>query len=428
MSANEEHGRGHLDREHNDGKPCDELALLALSAMYHRHSIVVTKNKAWCSIESPTPMNLLQSLSACTVRLLYIGDLTFGVLKWKPQIPKPVSAKPRLGEFKIVEEYTLDEQNSTFKKLAVVKPTSVATATCDKQSGVPDSSLSPEKAVLIPQTSPQPPLPTKPKVVYTADNTEFYVGTGPVASKQEPELDTIFLDSYPWKKELRVTVRRLSDFEISYWTGGDNNQDKDVFNPEQNTVYLKKEVSFETVPLRTSMDARTCSHLKDKPHTDVTLAVSSGEQSTENLLAHAKSLIKRVSEALGTSNELKTKDEPTASSTPMVNTDLTQHATLTQQQVRVETSSDKQPVKCQMCKYSCTSVVALTDHHKNYHGILKCEHCEKAFSSKPALDKHMHLHTNTMTFVCEECGQGFPFKSRLLQHKIIHTEFRFLCK
>ena len=51
----------------NGGKPCDELALLVLSAMYHLHSLVVTKNKTWCSIESPTPMNLLQAMSACTV-------------------------------------------------------------------------------------------------------------------------------------------------------------------------------------------------------------------------------------------------------------------------------------------------------------------------------------------------------------------------
>ena len=111
----------------NDGKPCDELALLILSVMYHRHSLVVTKGKTWCTISSPTPMNLLQCMSACTVRLLYLGDLTFGVLKWKPQVPKTVTDKPKQGEFKIVEEYTLDEQESSFKKLAVVKPTPVET-------------------------------------------------------------------------------------------------------------------------------------------------------------------------------------------------------------------------------------------------------------------------------------------------------------
>ena len=97
--------------------------------------------------------------------------------------------------------------------------------------------------------------------------------------------------------------------------------------------------------------------------------------------------------------------------------------------VRVETSVDKPSIKCQMCNYTCTSVTALTNHHKNDHGVLKCEYCGKAFSSKPSLDKHMYVHTNTMAYVCEECGHGFPFKSRMLQHKITHsTESRYQCK
>ena len=82
-----------------------------------------------------------------------------------------------------------------------------------------------------------------------------------------------------------------------------------------------------------------------------------------------------------------------------------------------------------MCTYICASVTALADHHKNDHRVLKCDTCGKAFSSKPSLDKHMYVHTNTMAFVCEECSQGFPFKSHLLQHKITHsTDWRYLCK
>ena len=73
----------------NDGLCCDELALLALSAMYHRHTLVVTKNKFWCTIESAVPLNLLEVMKQCTVRLLYMGNLGFGFLKWKPRDPKP---------------------------------------------------------------------------------------------------------------------------------------------------------------------------------------------------------------------------------------------------------------------------------------------------------------------------------------------------
>ena len=38
---------------------CDELGLLSLSALYQRHTLVVTANKLWSTIEHPTPVNLL---------------------------------------------------------------------------------------------------------------------------------------------------------------------------------------------------------------------------------------------------------------------------------------------------------------------------------------------------------------------------------
>ena len=73
----------------NDGSCCDELAILALSAMYQRHTLVVTKNKFWSAIESAVPLSVLELMKHCTVRLLYMGNLGFGVLKWKPRDPEP---------------------------------------------------------------------------------------------------------------------------------------------------------------------------------------------------------------------------------------------------------------------------------------------------------------------------------------------------
>ena len=77
----------------NDGFCCDELALLALSAMYQRHTLVVTKNKFWSTIESTVSLNTLELMKHCTVRLLYMGNLGFGILKWKPKRPQtPICA------------------------------------------------------------------------------------------------------------------------------------------------------------------------------------------------------------------------------------------------------------------------------------------------------------------------------------------------
>ena len=411
----------------NNGKPCDELALLTLSAMYHRHSLVVTKNKTWCSIESPTPMNLLNAMSACTVRLLYLGDLTFGVLKWKPQIPKPAVAKPHLGEFKIVEEYTLDDQQSSFKKLAVVRPTHVEMATCNKEPSVdPSVSYSVKERVPIEVVPPTPSCvkASQPKILYAAENTGFYVETSPSTSERESAADTISPESYPWKKKLCVSIHRLSDFEISYWTG-DNTQD--AGKPPIKLEPTSDELSPSTsVPENTNIR----SHLKDEPTPDAPGPAAASSISTEKLLAHAKSLIKGISNALGTSEEPKTKRHTVvANPTPNTTTGSSQLTTSSVGQVPVETRSDRKPIKCQMCEHTCTSMTALSNHHRSDHGVVQCEYCKKAFASKASLDKHMHMHMNVKSFVCEECGQGFPFKSHLLQHQITHdTESRFMCK
>ena len=64
---------------------CDELGLLSVSALYQRHTLVVTANKLWSTIEHPTPLNLLELLNECSVKLVYLGQLWFGELKQHPQ-------------------------------------------------------------------------------------------------------------------------------------------------------------------------------------------------------------------------------------------------------------------------------------------------------------------------------------------------------
>ena len=370
-------------------------------------------------------------MSACTVRLLYLGDLKFGVLKWKPQVPKPVTDKPKLGAFKIMEEYTLDEQQSTCKKLAVIKPTPVETTKHIDQPSASVCAIVPEEAEQLLHDKPsvislERDPPPKPTVVYAAENTNFFVETTPDTSNSGQQMDIVSADNYPWKKKLCVSVRRLSDFEISYWCGGPKQASTELpikveTIPVKGIMVLKQEADLVQDEKINRRSRRKCFHIEGEPSTD---------QTTEKLLAHAKSLIKSVSVALGMTDELKTKSDSRAQSSPKSSSGKphTPHHS-----VHVETSKEQQSVdkqiKCQMCNYVCTTVRALTDHHTNDHGILKCNCYGKAFSSKPFLDKHMHVHTNLMAYVCEECGQGFPFKSRMLQHKITHSvESRFQCK
>ena len=208
------------------------------------------------------------------------------MLKWKPQLPKPVVAKPRLGEFKIVEEYTLDKQNSSFKKLAVVRPTPVETPLNVEQPSMVTSPSVPVKddskvlssKALPPTSSPDSDKQTGPKVVYAADNTEFYVGTTPAAPKREPASDVISPDSYPWKKKLCVSIHKLSDFEVSYWTGRNNHDSDDL--------PIKLETSPDETPPSASMLPNTCSHshLKDEPSADAPNHGPPSDQTTHQII------------------------------------------------------------------------------------------------------------------------------------------------
>ena len=89
---------------------CDELALIGLCHLYRRHCVVLTSNKMWSTNQADHPMKLLEVLNVCTVRLIYLGNLRFGVLTWKPRLPKKVATKS--PSFNIVEEYTLEEEDA----------------------------------------------------------------------------------------------------------------------------------------------------------------------------------------------------------------------------------------------------------------------------------------------------------------------------
>ena len=83
MSANVQNWHECLDRHawiEDNRICCNELALLGLSAIYQRHTLVVTKNKYWSTIETNEPLSIIYLMKECTVRLLYIGNMKFGTL------------------------------------------------------------------------------------------------------------------------------------------------------------------------------------------------------------------------------------------------------------------------------------------------------------------------------------------------------------
>ena len=90
---------------------CDKLGLMGLFYMYHRHCVVLTQNKLWSTVQADKPLNLLDLLNICSVCLIYLGNLHFGVLTWQPRLLKKVAT--RSPGFNIIEEYTIDKANAT---------------------------------------------------------------------------------------------------------------------------------------------------------------------------------------------------------------------------------------------------------------------------------------------------------------------------
>ena len=106
------------------------------------------------------------------------------------------------------------------------------------------------------------------------------------------------------------------------------------------------------------------------------------------------------------------------------------------------THTGKKPYKCTECEKSYGYSFVLRDHVLRVHGglksgahngpnssleVFKCDQCNKQFSVKQALTKHLRTHTAKKIFQCSECNECFAFKEYLTRHKWKHTD-RFKCE
>ncbi|KAJ8881584.1 hypothetical protein PR048_018068 [Dryococelus australis] len=87
----------------------------------------------------------------------------------------------------------------------------------------------------------------------------------------------------------------------------------------------------------------------------------------------------------------------------------------TPQEVRMETHHG---YVCRKCGESFPELWLLKSHEKS-HGSAEnvCTICEKRFSSKGCLVRHIRLHTRQMPYSCAKCSTSFANKSAYLQHR-----------
>ena len=265
---------------------CDELALLGLSAMYQRHCLVVTKNKFWSTIETKEPLSIINLMKECSVWLLYLGNLKFGTLRWQPRNPQPV--KPKLGQFKIIKEFTLDEP------------------TTSGESSTPDNESEEHVETTIQSKSAPPPVnsegtdtpsdftqPIEKPVQETTENIPANVETTTVTNTVKVE--TPVSDDSEIKsseaitnlKDLKVVVHKLDDLV-----------------KDESTGTVNSPVEIELKPITTSVHGYNLRSTQlhegdndDEPKQKKPKGArpSRSGPSPERLLAHANALINKVS-------------------------------------------------------------------------------------------------------------------------------------
>ena len=190
------------------------------------------------NIQADAPMNLLDLLKKCSIRLIYLGNQRFGVLTWRPRLPKKVASK--FPGFNIVEEYTLDEvidstkQATNTNKVCPEAAGNVVTSCGDGKVATVHKMVNnyPVKETVEIKPEAREPGGAKPLHVVTetevrsaltteAEQTTLTTPpTKPVTTKPCPVIcpeDGIILSQYPWKSELEVHLERVSEIESDIW-------------------------------------------------------------------------------------------------------------------------------------------------------------------------------------------------------------------
>lgn len=89
--------------------------------------------------------------------------------------------------------------------------------------------------------------------------------------------------------------------------------------------------------------------------------------------------------------------------------------------VKLHTENNK--YCCSKCPKSYSRRDQLIDHMNNHNGVKPnvCTYCNKAFNQLCNLKDHIRTHTGETPFLCSQCGKGFNNSSNLRQHMMRHT-------
>ena len=86
------------------------------------------------------------------------------------------------------------------------------------------------------------------------------------------------------------------------------------------------------------------------------------------------------------------------------------NGTLVMKTVGIVRRKKKRKAHCKICGNSCKNMKELNQHDRDTHDIVFCSDCNKAFSTRTSLDKHMYVH-KAMDYVCANAVKVFRLRA-----------------
>ena len=256
----------------------------------------------------------------------------------------------------------------------------------------------------------------------STNNNESHVETD-LSIKTEPEdnltcpEDGLILSRYPWQKKAIIKVQRVSDITVDIWCNSVSNYYQHVPEPDMETT-----IEVSNLQVKPSIVKGYGSKRPDSVEEPVKVKRerTTSPVETDNiqsLLTQAEKLVNKAKSIATTTNSEK----------PLMS-GRTKRRTSTTTDFPVETSSDpldvlhqktmnklapigavpqtpvrNRVIRCKMCTETFSTVKDLNGHHRKDHGIVGCKQCDKQFTSKSSLDKHVYTHGD-LKHVYELCG------------------------
>ena len=455
-----------LDRIADGRMYCDELGLLSLSALYRRHTLVVTANKLWSTIEHPTPINLLELLNECSVKLIYLGQLRFGELKThprRPSIPMPTksstqkSTKEPAGQINVqtdIKAPTSLENSVTKEDALPVQTTEYVLHVETSNTLMPGAEDGHETKKLPENVSGH--VETLEPVTCTG-NVEM---ESPICNARHVETasnDAVLVETSPSKnlpahslngRTCILKLKAISQLDIDVWCNNVTTYYR--YNPLKTAELaqiLDKNTGYSLRKRKTKAD-KTGISLHAKSSIDYTPMMDSGAEDEDDVLPRKKNKIRphptgpsqmvlQAHEFINRSNKTKEFYTKPVTSGPQRN-EVNKNSEKEEKNQNF-TSAEADPVETNKETKSrtgnvetnekvlgkfVTKIVGIRRHKKERRA--KCRLCGESFKNVKELNEH-HRTDHDIQF-CAECDKGFNTLSSLEKHKYYHCELKYACE